>query len=81
MVEDPSRPRLVLTTLRGEPRREVVPSDIGQSEITTLEEVPQLLVVQAEQRENAGVQIVDVDPVHRRMQPDFVPAPLPLPPY
>ena len=44
-----------------QPRRQIVlPSDVGQAALAPFEQIGQLLVVEAEQREHRGVQIVNV---------------------
>ena len=49
-----------------------LPADVGQAEVAALKAVRQLQVVQAEQVQDRGVQVVDVDRVFHRRPADLV---------
>ena len=46
--------------------------DIGESKVTTVVAVGQLLVVEPQQVEKRGVEIVDADPVHDCLMADLI---------
>ena len=47
-------------------------ADVGESLVSSLEQERKALVIEAEQAENGGVQVVDVDRVLSGAEPDVV---------
>ena len=53
-------------------------TDIGETEIAALEAVCQSEMIQTKLMQHGGMQVVDVDPVFRRMPADFICRPVHL---